>query len=399
MINKIIARVFVIILFVALLQFLGTIILARCLTKAEIGLYRLAISLGELGALISVLGLDNALVRFFSTPGVSLGLYDWRSFLKRYAWPMAVIITCVVGLVKIIYRFDLAIMAFILIVLIALATQDIFCALLRANKKYTLAIFSDRAYFIVFFALLTGLIIIGRVSFDRVLFMYAAASVACGITLVGYFLKKITSGTIQVPQSVFNNGFFYFGLGLANMLILQTGYLVTGKMLTLRDLGVYAVVASIMRGFEFVQDAFFYVLAPHLNARENINVRRIVGTLAVTTLLTAAFYLLLGKILLHVFFRGLYDEGSYLLPYFICVGIIRNTYIIPASILGGRSSERTLRNQLYFMLAIAVANFFLTYVCIQTWGLAGVIIAAGITWFIISAVSWIWTKKYLTRDA
>ena len=180
------------------------------------------------------------------------------------------------------------------------------------------------------------------------------------------------------------------------MLILQTGYLVIGKMLTLRDLGVYTIVSAIMRLFEFVQDAFYYVLAPHLNSRETLPVGKIVGTLALATLLTAAFYLALGKFLLHLFFRGLYDEGGYLLPYFVCLGIIRNTYIIPASILGGRSSDRTLRNQLYFMVVIACANFFLTYVCVQIWKLAGVIIATAIVWLIVSAVSWSWTKKYLT---
>ena len=186
MLNKIITRVFLIILLVAALQFVSTMILARHLTKPEMGLYRLVISIVELGSMISVLGLDYSLVRFFSAPGVAFDRYDWKAFFRRYRVPMLVIITCVGLLAKFIYRFDWPVASFILILLVCLSSQNIFSSLLRADQRFILAIFSSRAYFVVFFLLLAALAIPGRITLPHTFTAYAAASAACGVALAVY---------------------------------------------------------------------------------------------------------------------------------------------------------------------------------------------------------------------
>ena len=71
MLKKNISQVFIIIVSIALLQITGTILLARALPKPDMGLLRLVLTIVELASLISLMGIDYSLVRFFSSSEMS----------------------------------------------------------------------------------------------------------------------------------------------------------------------------------------------------------------------------------------------------------------------------------------------------------------------------------------
>jgi O-antigen/teichoic acid export membrane protein len=182
---------------------------------------------------------------------------------------------------------------------------------------------------------------------------------------------------------------------VALLILLQTGNLIIGKILSFKSLAVFAVTASVMRLFEFVQDAAYHVLAPHLNKSANKSLKKVFLKLFLTGLLVSLFYLVFAKPLIHLLFRGLYDEGLYLVPYFIGIGFIRTLFTLPASIIGGRSSAKALKNQFYITALAALLNLGLSLILINFWQLKGVAMANLISWIFLLIASFFSTQKYL----
>jgi len=182
------------------------------------------------------------------------------------------------------------------------------------------------------------------------------------------------------------------------MITLKASYLFIGKMLSYKDIAIYAVIASTMRLFEFEQDASYYVLVPHLNTKKHISFKRVLGLLLSIGLVTALIYILFGKTIVHLFFKGLYDTGIYLIPLFIAIGFIRLIYVLPASIISGRGSEDILRKYFYFTMLFSIINIGLFYVFIPKWGLKGAAIASAVTWAMLLITGSLLTKKHYINE-
>jgi O-antigen/teichoic acid export membrane protein len=247
----------------------------------------------------------------------------------------------------------------------------------------------------IFFFLLALLYFLKIISFINAISYYTLSVVLAGCAIIYYTFRKIPSGKKALPASITKSGIYYFGMAISIGLILQTSYLFIGKMLSLKDLAVYAVIASIMRLFEFTQDSTYYVLAPHLNTRSNIPIKKIILALLLLSCGITLIYIFFAKIAVHILFKGLYDEGVYLLPFFIGIGIVKTLYIFPASIIGGRTSESTLRNQFYITGLAALLNICLTYVFISKWKLTGAASASLLTWILLFVVALYGTKKHI----
>lgn len=395
MIKKTVSRVFIIIISIAFLQILGTLILARNLPKPEMGLLRLILTIVEVASIISLMGIDHSFVRFFSSAGILFDKYNWKYFLKKifpFSLSLILIITFVFSLV---YKFNLLISLSIIIILIMVTSIFILASFLRAQKKYALAIFFSRLNFIIFFFLLFGLYIFKTLSFQNALFCYVIAAILANTLIMNYCLKNIPSGTSPIPLSVLKTGLYYFGIGASMLAILQTGPLFIAKILSYRDVAIFTVIASVMRFFEFIQDSSYYVLVPHLNTQANIPARKIFLIIASGAIIVALIYILFGRIAIHLFFGGRYDDGIYLLPFFIGIGVIRTLYVLPASIIGGRCSEKVLRNQFYLSIAVAIFNIYLNYIFIHKWQLKGAALASIISWSLLFIISTLGTAKYM----
>jgi O-antigen/teichoic acid export membrane protein len=271
----------------------------------------------------------------------------------------------------------------------------IFSSFLRAKEKYGLAIFFSRNIFLIFFIILLIIYTLNLISITNVILGYLLSAILANCLVVYYFIKNIKNGDKTIPTSIIKNGLYYFGIGVALLILLQTGNLIIGKMLSFKDLAVFAVIASVMRLFEFIQDAAYYVLAPHLNKSTNKSLGKIFLKLLLTGLLVSLFYIVFAKPLIHFLFRGLYDEGLYLVPYFIGIGFIRTLFTLPASIIGGRSSTQALKNQFYITALAALLNLGLSVTLINFWQLRGVAMANLISWIFLLIVSFLSTQKYL----
>jgi O-antigen/teichoic acid export membrane protein len=399
MIKKAISKVFLIISSVACLQIISTILLARHFNKSEMGLYRLILTIVELGTMVSLFGSDYSLVRFFSKEETAFHAYDWMSFVKKIFIVSLVLIAVCTAFGTILYGFDTWAIITLPILMSLLASIFLFSALLRAQRKYTLAIFFNRCNFAIFFLFIITLYFLRSLTLSAAFSSFIiAASIANGI-LIYYCKKHIPAGDKKIPLAVFKNSFPYFGLGVTILLILQTGPLLIGKILSYRELAIYVVIASLMRIFEFSQDASYYVLVPYMNAKDTIPMKKLfLGVLAMGIAISL-FYAFSGTFIINLCFRGLYNEGKYLLPYFIAIGLIRTLYILPASFIGGRSSEATLRHLFYITAIASLLNLLLSYFFILKWQLRGAAWAQIVTWSFVVIASWCMIRRYSDKTS
>lgn len=398
MLKKAILNVFVIIVFIALLQISGTIILARSLSKPEFGIYKLVLTIVELGSFIALIGMDASLVRFFSSPAISFKEYNWKAFFKKFYLISLLLIFIITGIFAVIYRFSPFVNVCIVILLCMVTSVSILSSLFRAQKRYTVSIFFARQHFLIFFPLLLMLYLFKNISIINILLCYIIASTLSNIIVIWCCLKNIPSGNMLIPASVLKNGFYFFGIGVFFMLTLKAGYLLIGKMLSYKDLAVYAIIGSTMRLFEFEQDASYYVLTPHLNTKKYISFRKIFLSLLIVGAGTVLIYILFGKTIVHYFFRGLYDEGFHLIPLFVSMGFVRLLDTLPASIISGRGSENILRRYFYSAMVFSIINIGLSYVFIHKWGLKGAAMASAITWCVLFIAGSLLTKRYYVNE-
>jgi O-antigen/teichoic acid export membrane protein len=392
-----ITKTFLIMVFIAGLQFLGTVLLARTLSKADMGFYRLILTIVDLGVMLGLLGMDASLVRFFSPEGTVFSRYNWKSFVRGF-FPWSIVLLIIVSLIAgAAYRLSFTVMLGVITAMVLLLSLSLHSSLLRAAHNYERAVFFSRLHLVISFAILAGLYTLKLLTVPSALCGYIFSAALAGTIAFVHTRAALPSGDTPLPRQVVQNGLFYFGIAGSLVLISQTGPLLIARVLSLRDLAVFSVIASFLRLFEFIQDSSFYVLTPHLNAVKNTRMFRLLGKLLLAGCVVAAFYILAGKPAVHFLFGGMYDDGAHLVPWFAAVSLIKILCVLPASIIGGLGSESILRKQCAVYIVAALIHIPMTYLFLARFGVTGALAAMLITWLFLLASTLYGTRRYLIQ--
>jgi O-antigen/teichoic acid export membrane protein len=156
--------------------------------------------------------------------------------------------------------------------------------------------------------------------------------------------------------------------------------LIIGKMMTYADLAVFASVFAVMRGFDFLFYSISHVLMPRVNVVRRLELRKYNLLIAALAAVVLAGYLILGDEVVHLLYKGRYDEGSYLILPFALSGVAKLFYSVPSSVIGGRLSRPALKRFLWFNLFAVAVNVVLAIALIGAMGLAGAAVATAIAW-------------------
>lgn len=230
MVEKRISRVFLIISSIALIQVISTIILARSFSKTDMGLYRLVLTIGEFVAIFAILGLNGSFVRFFSRQ--SPDAYDWKRYSIIAITGCGLLSSLVIIGAGIFYSLETIFILIAILIAIAALANMLFTSLLRAKRRYELAIFLARLNFLMFFLFLIILIILQKVSLKSSLALFSFSALITAVLIFMITFKKTPSGKKLIPPSVFKEGFIFLGLTLASITILRADQLFIGKMLS-----------------------------------------------------------------------------------------------------------------------------------------------------------------------
>lgn len=391
--KKNIIRVFIIISLLAAFQITNTFILARNLSKSDVGLFKILTIMGELACIIGLVGMNDSFVRFFSRK--SPANYNWKSYSTSVLLLCSLLSLGIVAGISIFYALNIWLAIALAIIVIAGLVIRLFTALLRSQRHYELTTFLERMNSIPFFILLMLLLALGTLTLKNSILFYIASLIIAIFLVICAVFKKIPSGLEPVPRHLPKDGLLFFGIITTIIIMFNANQLFIAKMLSYKDVAIYAVILSVMRIFDLSVRALYYVFVPYLNTDKPIESFKIISFLIAIALAISIFYLLLGKSLIHFLFKGRYDEGVYLLPYFIGVGIFRILQTLPAGIVGGRAKGETLKRFFYFNCIGALLSIILNYIFISKWQLAGAALATLCTSAVMACFGFFVVKDYL----
>jgi len=251
---------------------------------------------------------------------------------------------------------------------------------LRGKHRYELAMAAAWAPAILATLFLLALTAAGRLSPAGALAAFLAAYGASALALSGGRGLSAPGATESVPPSVFRDGFLFFGLSLSFTVMVGMDKLIIGKLMTYRDLAVYATVFTVMKGFDFLFQAVNFVMMPWVSRVTTVRMARYNAAVAVVALAAAVLYWLFGNDAVHLLYGGRYDEGAYLIAPFMLSGVIKLFYAVPSSIIGGRMPREALRSFLWFSVVASAFNVALDILLIRRMGLFGAALATAAGW-------------------
>jgi O-antigen/teichoic acid export membrane protein len=372
-----VGRVFSIVLVGAALQIVSQAILARSLSKPDVGLVSLILGIVPLLSTLATLGQDSAIVRFMASAQAP---YDVRSYLRRILL-MVTPLGLVAGLAADGFYRLAGLSAVVTVVLVvAQSAVTIESSALRGRHRYELAMLAAWSPAMVSTVLLALLQASGRLTAASALGAYLAGYAGCALALAGAGGLRQPAGAAPVPSSVIRDGFFFFGLSLSFSVMVGTDKLIIGKLMTYSDLAVYATVFTVMKGFDFLFQAVNFVMMPWVSRVATARIARYNAAIAAVAVPVACLYLLWGDDAVHLLYGGRYDQGIYLIVPFMLSGIIKLFYAVPSSIIGGRLPREALRAFLWFSVAAIVFNIAVEVALIRAMGLMGAALATAAAW-------------------
>ena len=373
-----VGRVLMVVLASAALQVAMQTLLARNLTKSEVGLFSLVLGALPILSTLSTLGQDASIVRFLTKSEAAS--YDVRGHLARVL-AMVLPLGIVAGVAGAwFYGLGVGLGITLVSLVVSQNAVTVIGSVLRASHRYELAMLSVRLPTIAAAVTLIVIRLSDTMTYATTAVALAAAYVASAVAVGSQSRAAAHRGNERVPGSVVGEGLFFFGLGISFSFMIAVDKLIIGKMMRYEDLAVYASIFAIMRGFDFLFYSMNFVLMPRVNVVSNLRLRRLNLSIAGLAVVVAGAYLLVGDEVVSLLYRGLYDEGSYLILPFVLSGIAKLFYSVPSSVIGGRLPRRALVQFMWFNLAGMGLNLVLDIVLIRSMGLAGAAIATAIAW-------------------
>jgi O-antigen/teichoic acid export membrane protein len=373
-----VGRVLLVVLFSAGIQIITQAVLARSLTKAEVGVVSLLLGAASLLSTFSLLGQDASTVRFLSRVGAAG--YDAASHVKRVLLlvvPLGVVVA--VGGAK-FYSLGGVVLIAAIILVVSENVITVLTSIMRAAHRYELAVIGTRLPLLALGVVLLVLYGVHAVSLNATVAIAIAAFAATALALIARLPHFVPRGSEPVPLTVMREGPIFFGLSISFTVMVTIDQLIVGKMMRYDDLAVYATIFAVMKAFDFLFQATAYVLMPRVNAMRTISLSRLNLSMAAAAVALGAVYLAFGSDVVHLLYGGRYDQGAYLIVPFVVAGILKLFYALPTSIIGGRLPMKALRQFLWFNLAGMVLNVGLDIVLIRELGLLGAAVATAIAW-------------------
>ncbi len=401
-----VGSVFAIIVAGAVLQVLIQTLLARGLTKSEVGLVSLVIGALPLFTTLTLIGQDSSIVRHLSRPGASR--FDQASYARRVLL-VVLPLGAIVGLAGGLYY---ALAGVALAAMIVLVTSQnaitILTAFRRAAHRYEAAILGTRLP-----VLLTAATLAAAYAFDRlgvapafternVLWLLIVSYAVSAVLLAGRrpFPGAPTTGEGEpVPPVVLREGILFLGLSVSLSVMVSMDRLVISKIMTFSDLAIYSTIFSITKGFDFLFYAISYVLMPVLSRSSSVDLRRPALAIAGLAVLASVGYLVLGDDVVHLLFAGRYDAGAYLIPAFVLSGVLKLFYSIPSSYIGGRAPTSAVRQFMFVNLGTMFLNVALDIILIvRMRDVMGAAIATAIAWGLRLIAGLIIMRRHAGRE-
>ncbi len=360
--------------------FLKNILLARELTKADFGLFNLIMTLAGFIYPVALLGQQNTVVRVFSKLGPEE--YDWRNFFGKVlgiGFSIALVLTTISSLS---YKFDLGNYVFLTVVICSSIVIDLYTYLFRAKGNYKTSILLHRCVRIAFPLALLALFYWDKRGLNQILWVFGALYIVHSLSVVFYTTRHVNGGLKKVTRLEHKEGFLILLADVAMLVVVSTDKLLLAKLVDLDKVGEYFAIFAITRIFELALHSIDFVLFPHSNKMQQLNVAKLIFAAVAVGGVISGLYIAFGQAIIHYVYAGKYDASYYLIPFFCGIGVLQLLHVVPASIIRGRLGKSALKSITVYDSVVMFLGIGATFFLISRWQILGAVVATSLIWFL-----------------
>ena len=357
---------------------LKNILLARELTKEELGIYSLLMTIVGFVYPLTLLGQHNAIVRFMADKDFSE--YNWPKKILQLLFVSFCLTVLAVGIFRMTYDLKFLAMTFLLLATLGTVGTDVYASIYRAQGKYEISMVIFRILSLLLPLAIFLLLILKMVTLSNILILFSILYALVPLVMVNFVRQGINSGSAKIPKSVWKDGIFLWGADLSLLVIVSIDKFLIPKLITYQALGEYFAIFSITRAFDLVLRAFEMVLLPHLKKSGTVHLGSLLSWVLGSALILSAFYLLAGDTLVELVFKGKYSNSSSLIPFFCVLGTIRLLHVIPYSVIGGLLKQHRLKQMFHINILTIFLAILLSFFLINNYGLVGAVTAGIAVW-------------------
>jgi len=356
-------------------QSLSDLFLARHLSSEDYGLFTLIFrDAVTVLSVVILLGSDTSLIRFLGKTRIED--FRWKSFLVTAIKAFALVSVFFGAITAWIYDLPQWNVPAIAVLVTMVASITLFSTVLRARDQIMRAQIGLHSWRVLFALLLIPVFLSGVMSVAT-LAVLISISLGFSLLFVGKTLAGIPQGERTIPfRPVLTDGILFFGLSTSSLLMLRLERFFLGGMENLSAVaGYYAVSLPVLTLYWILASGGAYVVLPQFARGMHLRMKSAFTLLLGTGILLGIPFLLFGNDLVGLLFRGRYVEHSFLVPYFVAMGMIQLLYVLPSSFIGGRSTTKQLGQFTYVGLASLGVNVLLCLLLIPSFGIQGAALA------------------------
>lgn len=370
---------FILMVIVAITRFFITFFIARHWPKGDVGCFNLIISLSFLLSVFGLMGQNLGIVRFFSTK--ELKEYSWKKYMTDLCLKGIAIAFVGSVVATLVYKFGIIFLVSCFIITSCVLVQEYCSAFFRARQRYYISLIVGQFMPVVFMIALLAFAISKFPPLNVILLIYMSFGVIYTVICVYFTFSVLPSGAAVIPSDVKKKGYLLFGLGVTFILVNHADVMLVAGLVNVEALATYTVTLSIMRLYDFGGMSLNHVLLPKIKTMPGSRLKQMWVYIILVGFAITTFYFMFGKEAVQFLYKGKYNEGLVLIPFFCVVGFLKLMYILPSSFIAAVSSEIILKRFLYVNIVAVILNYTTNIYLISHIGIEGAALGAAVAWF------------------
>lgn len=381
----------------SLASFGANVLLGRNLSQEDFGIFSLFRSVMLYLPTFAFIGFGNAMIRFARDN--ELSITNWKKPLRKINLIGVGVLLAAAGVIQWIYPFSLMEAVFIGIAAWLMARVLVTNSLLRIMGKMVLGQFTSLVWRYIFFVTLLATISWSEASIDRVLLLFF---LSFGVMFIAARLieRGIPVGSESIAlKKIISYGSTFFVINIFTILMTQMDKLIISTTLGTLSVGIYTGVSLVaLTAFNLAGSTIGYILMPHFSRERKIPVLEFLFYFFIIPglILVLAFYSL--EQVNTVLFDGKYSGINQLLRLSIILGVMQYYHNLIEFSLGGLSSKKSLKIFLGSILISLLILFSLSFMLVNHYGLAGIIMGCIAAWMFRNLVGAWMLGKILLKE-